>query len=62
MTSVIVLGAIVLLLYLFIRLCATTGAWLSGARYRSYRQLARRYYPAAPWHPIRMTLTPGFPP
>jgi hypothetical protein len=35
MTSVIVLGAIVLLLYLFIRLCATTGAWLSGARYRS---------------------------
>jgi len=43
MTSLIVLGAIVLLLYLFIRLCATTGAWLSGARYRSYRQLARRY-------------------
>ena len=39
-----ILGAIILLLYLFLRLCATASAWMSGARYRAYRQLAVRYH------------------
>ncbi|WP_406696565.1 RING finger protein [Singulisphaera sp. Ch08] len=39
----VVLGAIVLLVYLVIRLGATAGAWMTGNRYRSYRQLAARY-------------------
>ncbi|AGA26105.1 RING finger protein [Singulisphaera acidiphila] len=39
----VVLGAIILLVYLVIRLGATAGAWLTGSRYRAYRQLAARY-------------------
>jgi hypothetical protein len=38
------LGLIVLLVYLFIRVMANFGAWMSGARYRAYRQLAARYH------------------
>lgn len=39
----VVLGAIILLIYVAIRLAATAGAWLSGNRYRAYRQLAARF-------------------
>jgi hypothetical protein len=41
--EVAVIGLIVLFVYLFIRTLANLGAWMSGARYRAYRQLAARY-------------------
>lgn len=37
------LGVVVLILYLVIRLASTAGAWVSGNRFRAYRQLAARY-------------------
>ncbi len=40
-TAILVL--IILSAYIFIRLTAKFGAWMSGARYRAYRQLAARY-------------------
>ena len=40
----VILGLIVLFIYLFIRLMANFGTWMSGARYRAYRQLAARYH------------------
>jgi hypothetical protein len=39
----VALAALILLMYLVIRLVVTAGAWLSGSRYRAYRQLAARY-------------------
>jgi hypothetical protein len=39
-----ILILIVLFVYLFIRVLANFGAWMSGARYRAYRQLAARYH------------------
>ena len=41
--ELVILGLIVLSAYLVIRLMAKLGAWMSGARYRAYRQLAARY-------------------
>ena len=41
--ELVILGLIVLSVYLVIRLLAKFGAWMSGARYRAYRQLAARY-------------------
>ncbi len=42
--ELVILGLIVLFVYLFIRLLANFGAWMSGTRYRAYRQLAARYH------------------
>lgn len=42
--QLVVLGAIILLVYLVIRLGATAGSWLTGSRYRAYRQLAARFH------------------
>jgi Prokaryotic RING finger family 1 len=42
--ELVILGLIVLFVYLFIRLLANFGSWMSGARYRAYRQLAARYH------------------
>ena len=39
----VIVGLIVLSAYILIRLLARIGAWMSGARYRAYRQLAARY-------------------
>jgi hypothetical protein len=39
----VIVGLIVLSAYILIRLLARIGAWMSGARYRAYRQLATRY-------------------
>jgi Prokaryotic RING finger family 1 len=41
--ELVILGLIVLFAYLFIRLTAKFGAWMSGTRYRAYRRLATRY-------------------
>jgi hypothetical protein len=41
--QMVILGLIILSAYILIRLIAKTGAWMSGARYRAYRQLATRY-------------------
>jgi hypothetical protein len=41
--GIFLLGLTVLLLYLLIRLTATAGAWLSGNRFRAYRELATKY-------------------
>ncbi len=41
--ELVILGAIVLFVYLMVRLLATFGAWMSDARYRGYRELANRY-------------------
>jgi hypothetical protein len=41
--ELLVLGAIVLLIYLIVRLVARFGTWVSDARYRGYRDLANRY-------------------
>jgi hypothetical protein len=43
MEPLLILGLIVFFAYLFIRLMAKLGAWMGGARYRAYRQLAARY-------------------
>jgi hypothetical protein len=39
----VILGLIVLFIYLVIRALSTFGSWVSGARYRAYRQLAALY-------------------
>ncbi len=39
----LVLGALALIVYLIIRLGAAAGSWLTGARFKAYRQLALRY-------------------
>jgi hypothetical protein len=39
----LVLGGLALFLYLVIRLGAVGASWLSGSRYRAYRQLAAKY-------------------
>jgi hypothetical protein len=41
--ELLILGLIVLAVYVFIRLLANLGAWMTGARYRAYRLLAARY-------------------
>ena len=41
--EVIVLGLIVLFIYAFIRLMASLSAWMTGSRYRAYRQVADRF-------------------
>ena len=41
--ELVVLGLIVLFFYAFIRLLASLSAWLTGARYRAYRQVAYRF-------------------
>jgi hypothetical protein len=41
--QLVIVGLIVLIIYLFIRLLANVGGWVSGARYRAYRHLAERY-------------------
>ena len=41
--EVIVLGLIVLFIYAFIRLMASLSAWMTGKRYRAYRQVADRF-------------------
>lgn len=41
--QMLIIGLIILFIYLFLRLLAKFGAWMSGARFRSYRQLAARY-------------------
>lgn len=43
MEPLLILGAIVLFVYLIVRLLATFGTWVSDKRYRGYRELARRY-------------------
>ena len=40
---VLILGLIVLAIYVVIRLMTNFSAWITGARYRAYRQLAARY-------------------
>ncbi len=40
----LILGLIVLAIYIVIRLMTNFSAWLTGARYRAYRQLATRYH------------------
>jgi hypothetical protein len=42
--ELLIVGLIVLLVYVFIRLVAKLGAFLSNARFRAYRQLAARYH------------------
>jgi hypothetical protein len=41
--ELLILGAIVLFVYLIVRLLASVGTWVSDARYRGYRDLANRY-------------------
>src|SRR4051795_4137946 len=41
--EVIVLGLIVLFIYAFIRLVASLSPWMTGSRYRAYRQVADRF-------------------
>ena len=42
--ELLILGLIVLSIYVFIRLMSNFSAWMTGARYRAYRQLASRYH------------------
>ncbi len=42
--QMVILCLIVFSVYLFIRFLAKVGAWMGGARYRAYRQLAARYH------------------
>jgi hypothetical protein len=42
--QLVILSLVVLFVYLFIRLLAKFGAFLSDARFRAYRQLAARYH------------------
>ena len=39
----IVIGLVVLAIYVVLRLMTNLSAWITGARYRAYRQLAARY-------------------
>jgi hypothetical protein len=41
--ELVILGLIVLSIYVFIRLLAYGSAWMTGARYRAYRQLSQRF-------------------
>jgi hypothetical protein len=41
--ELVVLGLIVLVIYAFIRLLASFNTWMTGTRYRAYRQLAHRF-------------------
>jgi hypothetical protein len=41
--ELVVLGLIILLIYAFIRVLASFSTWMTGARYRAYRQLAHRF-------------------
>ena len=41
--ALVLLGLFALMLYLVIRLGASAAAWMSGTRYRPYKQLAMRY-------------------
>ena len=41
--ELVILSLVVLFIYLFIRLLSSLGAWVSGSRYRAYRQLAALY-------------------
>jgi Prokaryotic RING finger family 1 len=41
--ELVVLGLIVVFIYAFIRLLASFSTWMTGTRYRAYRQLAHRY-------------------
>ncbi len=42
--ELLILGVVVLVIYLLIRSLAKFSAWMSGARYRAYRQLAKQYH------------------
>jgi hypothetical protein len=42
--ELLIVGLIVLAFYIFIRVLSNFGAWMSGARYRAYRQLAAQYH------------------
>jgi Prokaryotic RING finger family 1 len=44
MEPLIILGLVVLAIYAVVRLSAKFSAWMTGARYRAYRQLAWRYH------------------
>jgi hypothetical protein len=44
MMPLVVLGVILLGVYLLVRALTGMSAWISGARYRAYRQLAARYH------------------
>ena len=44
MTGFVILGLIVLAIYIAIRLMTNFSAWITGTRYRAYRQLAARYH------------------
>jgi hypothetical protein len=41
--ELLILGLIVLVIYVVIRLMTNFSAWITGARYRAYRQLATKY-------------------
>jgi hypothetical protein len=41
--ELVIFSLVVLLIYLVIRLLSSLGAWVSGSRYRAYRQLATLY-------------------
>ncbi len=41
--ELVVLGLIVIFIYAFIRVLASFNTWVTGARYRAYRQLAHRF-------------------
>jgi hypothetical protein len=43
MGSLLILGLIVLAIYVVIRMMTNLSGWVTGARYRAYRQLAARY-------------------
>ena len=43
MTELLVLALIALPLYLLVRFMAAAAGWMSGRRFRAYRQLAQRY-------------------
>ena len=41
--ELVVLGLIVVFIYAFIRVLASFNTWMTGTRYRAYRQLAHRH-------------------
>ena len=43
MAQLLILGVIVLAIYVVIRLMTSFSGWITGARFRAYRQLAARY-------------------
>ncbi len=42
--ELLILGLVVLSIYIIIRLMSNFSAWMTGARFRAYRQLASRYH------------------